>query len=131
MALSRRLLLRNDFGLGLLDRLGCDDLCSSGLGLRLGLYPVEGGFQVGSAIGAEADAAGQFLATTVAKLGIILLDSTGIGRVAIGGIRVVAYNERSVLVGAHGKALWTHDLAVVYHKFLFGYRHPFTALWAL
>ena len=104
-----------------------------GLGFWLGsrLHHVKRSLEVGAAIGAETDATGQLLATTVTELGIILLDRTGIGGVAVRGIRVIAHDEHAVLIGAHGKALRTHDLAVVYHQLLLRYSHPFTALWAL
>ena len=95
------------------------------------LLRIERGFEIGTAIGAETDAAGQLLSATVAKLGFVLGRGTRVGSMAVRGIGVVTDNERAVLVTAHGKALWTHDLAVMYHQLLLGYGHPFTTLWAL
>jgi hypothetical protein len=129
--LGNRLFLGNDLTMHLPNGLGLTHgrwLGNLGGLVRRGL---KGGTQVSTAIGAETDATGQLLATTVTELGIILLDRTGIGGVAVRGIRVIAHDEHAVLIGAHGKALRAHDLAVVYHQLLLRYSHPFTALWAL
>lgn len=97
----------------------------------LGLHRFEGGLQVSTAIGAETDAARQLLAATVTKPGNIVSGGFCTGSVPIRRVGVVAHHKAVAVIKAHGKALGTHDLTVVYHKFLLGHRHDFTTLWTL
>ena len=123
------------FGFFLHDRLYLADGlrlgCGLWNGLRVGLRLIKGGLQVGTAVGAKMDAAGQLLAATVAEAGSFLVGHAGVGRVTVRRIGVVTNYELAVFIGAYRKALRTHDLTIVYHQFLLGHRHPFTALWTL
>ena len=88
------------------------------LGFRFGLFGMEGGLQVGTAVGAKADAAGQLLAAAVAELGFLGAYGARVGGMAVWRVGIVANHQCAALVAAHGKALRTHDLAVMYHQLL-------------
>ena len=118
-------LLSLDYGLG--DGLGLWLRFNNRLGGRL----VEWSAQVGTAIGAETDAFGQFLAAAVTEFGRFAGVALDGGIVAIGGIRVITHDKGTAFILAYGKALWTHDLTIVYHQLLLGYGHPLSTLRAL
>ena len=123
LALCRRLLAF------LTDRLGVK-WCHR-FGLRLGSHSPEWRTQVSTTIGAETDALGQFLATTVAELGRVALFALDSGVVAVRGVRVIAHDKGAALILADGETLRAHDLTVVNDQFLLRNRHPFSTLWAL
>ena len=58
----------------------------------------------------------------MAKSGNIMTDGFHAGGVPIGRVGVITYHKAMAIITAHGKALGTHDLTVVYHKLLLGYR---------
>ena len=88
----------------------------------LGLLRFERGFQVCTAVGAETDTARKLLAATVAKPGNIMIDGFHAGSVPIGCVGIIAHRKAVAIITAHGKTLGTHDLTVMYHKLLLGYR---------
>ena len=58
----------------------------------------------------------------MAKSGNIMTDGFHAGGVPIGRVGIITNRKAMPVITAHSKALGTHDLTVVYHKLLLGYR---------
>ena len=51
-----------------------------------------------------------------------MTDGFHAGGVPIGRVGIITNRKAMPVITAHSKALGTHDLTVVYHKLLLGYR---------